>query len=103
LKCILFGPQGRLRNGWWVLVFIAVFLLSRVLYSPVSQELQAVGLSKASLAPLPFVFALLVTWVCTRLRGEPLASVGFWMATPAWKARRDSWQPPAAAALASTH
>ena len=79
MKHIFFGPQGRLRNGWWVLVFIAVFLLSRVLYNPVSQWLQALGLSKALLAPLPFVFALLVTWVCTRLRLEPLASVGFRM------------------------
>lgn len=79
MKHIFFGPQGRLRNGWWVLVFIAVFLLSRLLYTPVSQGLQALGLSETWLAPLPFVFALLVTWVCTRLRRQPLASVGFQM------------------------
>lgn len=77
MKHLLLGPEGRLRNGWWVLAFVAVFLLSRLLYSPVSQGLQSLGLDKAWLAPLPFVFALLVTWVCTRLRGEPLASVGF--------------------------
>lgn len=76
LKRILLNQHGRLRNGWWVLVFFALFLLSRVAYTPLSQALQAVGVGKDALGPLPFVFTLLVTWACTRLRGQPLSSVG---------------------------
>ena len=76
LKRILLNQHGRLRNGYWVLIFIALFLLSRVAYTPLSQALQAAGVGKDALGPLPFVFTLLVTWACTRLRGEPLSSVG---------------------------
>lgn len=68
--------HGRLRNGFWVLLFIAFFLLSRVAYTPLSQALQAAGIGKDALGPLAFVFTLLVTWACTRLRGQPLSSVG---------------------------
>lgn len=76
LKRILFDRSGRLRNGWWILVFVALFILSRGLYTPVSHALQAVGVSKDGLSPLPFLFVLLVTWACTWLRRQPLASVG---------------------------
>lgn len=76
MKRIVFDRNGRLRNGWWIVAFVALFILSRGLYTPVSHALQDIGISKDSLAPLPFVFLLMVTWVCTRLRRQPLASIG---------------------------
>ena len=76
MKRIVLNQHGRLRNGFWVLAFIALFLLSRVAYTPISHALQAAGVGKDALGPLPFVFTLLVTWACTRLRGQPLSSVG---------------------------
>jgi membrane protease YdiL (CAAX protease family) len=70
------NDQGQLRNGWWILVFIAVFLASQLIYHPVSKGLQHVGVDRAWLSPLPVVFLLLVTWVCMRLRRQPLSGVG---------------------------
>ncbi|MEO7198729.1 MAG: type II CAAX endopeptidase family protein [Dokdonella sp.] len=77
MKRIFFDSRGGLRNGWWMLVFVAFFLVSRFVYHPISQAIQHAGLDKAWLQPLPFIFALLVTWCCTRLRQQPLGSVGF--------------------------
>ncbi len=77
MKRIFFDSQGRLRNGWWILVFVAFFMVSRAVYRPVSQAIQHADLSATWLQPLPFVFVLLVTWCCTRLRRQRLGSVGF--------------------------
>ncbi len=73
---LLRNDQGRLRNGWWVLLFLAVFLASQFVYHPVSKGLQQLGAGKGWLAPLPVVFLLLVTWFCLRLRGQSLSGVG---------------------------
>jgi membrane protease YdiL (CAAX protease family) len=73
---LLRDSHGRLRNGWWILLFIAVFLASRLPYHPLSKALQSQGFDGAWLAPLPALFVLLVTWVCMRLRKQPLAAVG---------------------------
>jgi membrane protease YdiL (CAAX protease family) len=77
LNKILFGSDGRLRNGWWILVFIALLLASRLVYTPVSHALQQLGVPKDGLEPLRLGFLLLVTWICVRLRKEPLSSIGF--------------------------
>ena len=77
MKRIFFDSQGRLRNGWWILIFVVLFLVSRAVYRPVSQAIQHADLGTAWLQPLPFIFALLVTWCCTRLRRQSLGSVGF--------------------------
>lgn len=74
---ILFGSAGRLRNGWWILVFIALLLASRLVYTPVSHALQHLGVPQDGLEPLRLGFLLLVTWICVRLRREPLSSIGF--------------------------
>ena len=77
MKRIFLDSNGRLRNGWWILIFIALMLASRFVYTPVSQALQHLGISKDWLEPLRFGFLLLVTWICLRLRKERLANVGF--------------------------
>lgn len=68
--------QGSLRNGWWILLFLALFVASQPVYTVASRTLQGLGLDKPWLAPLPVVFLVLVTWACLRLRREPLAAVG---------------------------
>jgi len=73
---ILFSADGRLRNGWWMLIFVALFLLSRVAYTPLVRWLKSLGADDLLLQPMPFVFVLLVTWICLALRRERLADVG---------------------------
>jgi len=77
LKKILFGSDGRLRNGWWILVFLVLMLASRPVYTLVSHALQQLGAPKDGLEPLRLGFLLLVTWICVRLRKEPLSGIGF--------------------------
>ncbi len=77
MKHVLLDSNGRLRNGWWILIFVALFLASRFAYTPVSRALQALGTDKAWLEPLRLAFLLGVTWVCVRLRRERLSSIGF--------------------------
>lgn len=68
--------QGSLRNGWWIILFLALFVASQPAYTVASRALQGLGVDKSWLAPLPVVFLVLVTWACLRLRREPLAAVG---------------------------
>lgn len=82
---LLRDAHGRLRNGWWIALFIVVFLASRAVYHPFSKALQAQGFDGAWLAPLPALFALLVTAVCLRLRGEPLSAVGLRLGARWWR------------------
>jgi membrane protease YdiL (CAAX protease family) len=77
LKRLFLDSNERLRNGWWILIFIALMLASRFVYTPVSRALQNAGASTDWLEPLRFVFLLLVTWICVRLRREPLSGIGF--------------------------
>lgn len=68
--------QGSLRNGWWILIFLALFVASQPVYTVTSKGLQQLGMDKPWLAPLPVAFLVLVTWACLRLRRQPLAAVG---------------------------
>jgi membrane protease YdiL (CAAX protease family) len=77
LASLFLDSQRRLRNGWWIVAFVALLVLSRPLYRPVKHGLEALGLPELALEPVAFLFVLGVTWVCLRLRREPLASVGF--------------------------
>jgi uncharacterized protein len=77
LKSLFFNADRKLRNGWWILIFIAFIAVTRFAYKPVTHGLLSLGLRKLWLEPAPFLFALLATWACTRLRREPLSSVGY--------------------------
>lgn len=76
MKRFLFAANGRLRNGWWMVIFFALFLLSRFAYTPLVRWLKSLGVDEQMLQPMPFLFVLLVTWICLRLRRERLADVG---------------------------
>jgi len=91
LKSLFFNSNQQLRNGWWILIFLAFMAATRFAYRPVTHGLKDLGLSKPWLEPVPFLFALLATWACTRLRKQPLSSVGFrldqrWFKEMAWGA-----------------
>lgn len=77
MKHLLLDATGRLRNGWWILIFAALILASRLLYTPLSRALQQLGATPEWLNPLRFGTVLLVTYLCLRLRRERLADVGF--------------------------
>src|SRR5687768_12732064 len=77
MKHLFFDSNMRLRNGWWIVVFIALMFGSRFVYTPVSRALQELGTPQDWLEPLRFAFLLLVTWICVRLRRQRLSSVGF--------------------------
>ena len=77
LKSIFFHADRRLRNGWWILVFLGFIALTRFAYKPLTHGLRSLGLGELGLEPVPFLLTLLATWGCTRLRGEPLSSVGY--------------------------
>ena len=85
MKKLFFNDSQGLRNGWWILIFACLFLISRAAYTPLSHGLKSAGVSAQWLEPLRFTFVLLVTWVCTRLRREPLSSVGFRLDRRWWK------------------
>src|SRR5690606_1427858 len=73
---LLHDRNGQLRNGWWMLVFIVVFLASQLVYRPVSKGLQLLGVEPSWFGPLPVAFLLLATWLCMRLRRQPLSAIG---------------------------
>lgn len=76
MKQLFLDSNNRLRNGWWILIFIVLVFASRFIYSPVSQMLQKIGVAKGWLEPLGLAFLLLVTWACLHLRKEKLSSIG---------------------------
>ncbi len=88
---IFFNQDHRLRNGWWVLIFIFIGFVAATGFAfvPLGRGLKNLGVPGHWLQPVPFIISLLVTWACTRLRKEPLSSVGFrfdarWAQEIAW-------------------
>lgn len=77
LNTAFFNANRKLRNGWWILIFIGFVAITSVAYTPLSHALKNLGVPKLWLEPVPVFLALLATWACTRLRKEPLSSVGF--------------------------
>ncbi len=85
LRSVFFDADRRLRNGWWIVVFLGFIALTRLAYKPMTQSLRGLGLGELGLEPVPFLLTLLATWGCTRLRGEPLSSVGFLLNAQWWR------------------
>ena len=82
---IFLDANRRLRNGWWMLIFIGFIALTRFAYGPLTRGLKEAGIAEAWLEPVPFLFTLLATWAVLRLRKEPLSSVGFQMDRRWWQ------------------
>lgn len=76
MRAVFLDDRSRLRNGWWILAFIMLVALTRLVHSPVNALLKQSGVSEAWREPLPVVCLLFATWAVTRLRREGLSSVG---------------------------
>lgn len=77
MKKIFLNTDNRLRNGWWILIFIGFIAATRLVYGPITKGIKQFGVPAEWLEPAAFIFILFSTWACTLLRKEPLASVGF--------------------------
>lgn len=73
---IFFNAQHQLRNGWWILIFIAILAVSRQLYKPIKGWFTDLGASTMQLEPLALMLLLLVSWSCLLLRRQRLADLG---------------------------
>ena len=51
MKGIFFDSNRSLRNGWWIGIFVAVFLLSRLAYKPLAQGLKGADVPEFWLEP----------------------------------------------------
>ena len=87
---LFFDQDRRLRNGWWALLFLGVlaaFVAGLQLVAPI---LRRHGIhSGLWVEGLMVLFTLAATWICLRLRGESLASVGLvldrrWLRESVW-------------------
>lgn len=76
MKAILFNRSGRLRNGWWIVIMCIALAVLGFGAKFAGKGLVSLGIDKEWLGPLPVVVILLATWFCTRLRKEPLSSIG---------------------------
>ncbi|GLX76974.1 membrane protein [Thalassotalea insulae] len=76
INSLIFNQQQKLRNGWWILLFIALVAATRPLYSFIKPELITAGLSDTMLEALSLVLITLVTWICIALRKEGFKDVG---------------------------
>ncbi|WP_374602578.1 lysostaphin resistance A-like protein [Arenimonas sp.] len=85
MRTIFRDPNGQLRNGWWILIFLLFVLATRVVHAPLVAALKALDVPEAWRDPLPVLFVLLATWACTRLRREPLSSIGLELDRRWWR------------------
>jgi membrane protease YdiL (CAAX protease family) len=76
VRHLFLDADHKLRNGWWALIFLAIVFATTQAYTPLSRALQSLGVAKDWLHPGPVAMVLLATWACTRMRREPLSSVG---------------------------
>lgn len=77
MATVFVNDTGGLRNGWWVAVFAVVLFCLGVPATFATSALRRAGVPGAWLMPSTFLVTLAATWLCTRMRREPLASVGF--------------------------
>jgi hypothetical protein len=76
MKNIFFNTQTHLRNGWWILIFIALVVLSQPIYKPLKSVVASLGANQPILELVSPILILLITWFCLRLRRQSLSNVG---------------------------
>lgn len=89
MNLTFFNDRNELRNGWWILIFIGFLVLGFLAFGLLTSLSKSIGMPASWLVPGTFLVSLGATWACTRLRREPLASVGFrmdlrWVKECAW-------------------
>lgn len=76
IKTAFLNTEHKLRNGWWIVIFIALIALTRPIYKPIKTLLSEWGVHANLLELLAPLLVLMVTYICIRLRKESMASVG---------------------------
>jgi hypothetical protein len=76
MKNFFYNNNNQLRNGWWILIFVAFIAATRPIYKPLKQGLTQLGFNDVMLEPLSLTLIFLVTWLCLKLRKESLSDVG---------------------------
>jgi membrane protease YdiL (CAAX protease family) len=76
MKNIFYNDNKQVRNGWWILLFIGLVILTQPIYKPIKQGLGELGFTEKMLEPVSFFLLLLVTWICVKVRKESLADAG---------------------------
>jgi membrane protease YdiL (CAAX protease family) len=90
MRQLLFDGSGRLRNGWWVLVFLLIQTTCFTGFQVVAPILKRHGVQAGVwVEGMLALFTLLATWICCHWRGESLAAVGLapgrrWLREAAW-------------------
>jgi len=77
MKNIFYNDDRKIRNGWWIALFVGLIMLTQPIYKPIKQGLGGLGFTETWLEPVSFLLILLVTWICILIRKETLADVGF--------------------------
>lgn len=77
MKNIFYNDNKQLRNGWWILLFIALVILTQPIYKPIKQGLGELGFTEQWLEPVSVFLLLLVTWICILIRKESWSDIGF--------------------------
>lgn len=76
MKNFFYNNNNQLRNGWWIVIFVAFIAATRPIYKPLKQGLTQLGFNDVMLDPLSLTLIFLVTWLCLKLRKESLSDVG---------------------------
>jgi membrane protease YdiL (CAAX protease family) len=84
MKTFFFNDAKGLRNGWWVLIYLAILVACIGGFQLLAPVLKRLGVRNGDwVVGLLFLFSLLAAWICTRLRREPLSSTG-WQVNRRW-------------------
>jgi len=80
MRSVFFNEDHHLRNGWWILSFLAMLVAGIAGFRLLIPVLKRLGIPSGDwVIGVVFLLSLVATWVCTRLRKESLASVGWRM------------------------
>jgi len=76
LRTALFNQSGKMRNGWWIVIFILGIIATNPIYRLIKQQLGSIGMTEQHMDFVSPMLLLLVTWLCCKLRSEKLSNVG---------------------------
>jgi len=77
MKKIFYNENKQVRNGWWILLFIGLVILTQPIYKPIKNILGELGFTEQWLEPVSALLLLLVTWICLLIRKESFSDAGF--------------------------
>jgi hypothetical protein len=78
MRALFYDETNSLRNGWWALIYLALLLVGILAFKATIPLFKRFGIPRGEwVTGLLFLLSLLAAWVCTRLRREPLAGIGY--------------------------